>query len=644
MLMLVSVVSAKADDAPKAPDLPAAPKASALVTDGTVEQYLYNVGAKGFLIGANDWGTRASIDAAKGYKVNMTLNADGQTYTFKNEAKGGNSMDCQGVDQIWVDGAGRAGDAQWTVTIADDGTFKFGNKNVAGFLSVVPSKNDTKLYMSEASEAQNVWIAVSAADYATYQEAMTQYQNDYAQYEKDYAAWLKENYKVGDELVAISVPMKWEGASGTYGALGMAERYNGGSIAAGDVMTQTIDGLKNGKYNVTIEVAGSYTSGRGFECPTGDGLSVGFANAKEKNLPIVDRGGVGKDQVNVFKFKNVEVTDGTLKYGIKNVKAAGNWYIAKVSSIKMLPEPEAWFDPAKFVGKDYEDFTEEYVPGDDDGKKPSQMAWEQSPVKYKDGTIRYEKTQPEIAAARYEVDDMGNGYIEVKSNDKPVRNYDCQFFMQIPEDLRAKGTKMAINMKVWASADFNAEAQVHKEAGSWTPNAAPKVAFAKDTWKEITTFVTISEEGVQNYVLNLSDTDVSEASITFRIDDVSFEKADKDEWFFVTPITENGTSVSNGWKTETVGEGDEAKENGFYEIVSKASAANAWDTQAFIYIPLDARIVSKKVRFTAKIWADAEFSAAAQAHWAKDGTGYAGEFNKQAKFKANEWNDCEIIF
>ena len=209
VLMFVGMVSALAQPvAPKAPEAPAAPKATALVTDGSVKQYLYNVGAKGFFIGANDWGTRASFSAEKGYWVQITKNATGDTYTLKNEAKGGNSADCQAVDQIWVDGAGRAGDALWTVTANEDGSFKLGNTNVKGFLSVVPSKNDTKLYMSEAEEAQNVWIVVSEEDYAAYQEAVPAYQaalkeyNDaYAQYQIEYAEWFKANYKAGESLL-----------------------------------------------------------------------------------------------------------------------------------------------------------------------------------------------------------------------------------------------------------------------------------------------------------------------------------------------------------------------------------------------------------------------------------------------------------
>ncbi|MBO4215561.1 MAG: hypothetical protein J5888_04435, partial [Bacteroidaceae bacterium] len=321
VLMLVSMVSAQAQA--QEPQAPTAPKASALVTDGSVKQYLFNVGAKGFFIGANDWGTRASFSAEKGYWVSMTAN--GETFTLVNEAKNGNSADCQGVDQIWVDGKDRAGDGKWTITTNADGSFKLGNTNVAGFLSVLPSKNDTRLYMSDAEEAQSVWIAVSEEDYAAYFEAI-------AKYKAEYAAWIKGSAKAGDDIIAAA-PATWEGQSGTYAGFGAAsERYNGGSIAAGDVMTQTIDGLKNGKYTVKLELAGSYTSGRGFECPTGDGLAVAFANDKEENLPIKDRGGVGQGEQDSYSF-DVEVTDGTLKYGIKNLAAAGNWYVARVTSI-----------------------------------------------------------------------------------------------------------------------------------------------------------------------------------------------------------------------------------------------------------------------------------------------------------------------
>lgn len=315
------------------PNKPVAPELTAtspLVTDGSVAQYLYNVEAKAFLVGANDWGTRASFSATTAYPVKMTLNEDGATYTFADQLPNGNwnSLDCSAVDQIWVDGAGRGGDKMWTVTIAEDGSFTIANNNVPnGNLSVVPSKNDTRLYISDAEEAQDVWVALSEEDYKAYIEA-------YNKYLAELDAYNKQNYGVGAELASLA-PATWEGQSGNYGGLAdpAAERYNGGgSVEAGDVLTQTIENLKNGTYQVTLGLAASYTSGRGFECPTGDGLSVGFANEAEANLTVVDRGWVGEGEQTIVTL-TASVVDGTLKYGIKNLAPSGNWYVANVRSI-----------------------------------------------------------------------------------------------------------------------------------------------------------------------------------------------------------------------------------------------------------------------------------------------------------------------
>ena len=149
------------------------------------------------------------------------------------------------------------------------------------------------------------------------------------------------NYEVGDDIIAIA-PTEWEGQTKVYDGLGHTayERYlHGGSIGAGDVLTQTITGLKNGVYAVTLELAASFTSGRGFNCPTGDGLSVAFANETQENLEVIDRGWVSSvSPITIY----ATVTDGTLKYGIRNLFAAGNWYVANVIGIKFLGDEETY--------------------------------------------------------------------------------------------------------------------------------------------------------------------------------------------------------------------------------------------------------------------------------------------------------------
>ena len=299
-----------------------APTASKLATDGTA-QYFYNVEAKGFLVGANDWGTRASIDPQKGYLCRFEKNGD--TYQLATQFNNKwHALDCQSADNIWVDGEGRDGSGLWTYSIYNDGTFTIGNANVDGLLSIVPSTNNTRLYMSEAEDAQSKWIAVAEADFVAYQQ-------DLKGYNKLKDEWMKTNYSVGNDIVNIA-PETWEGQTGTSSG-GRYERYNGsGSIAKGNVLTQTLKGLKNGTYEITLELSASFTSGRGFECPTGEGLVEAFANDKTQPMSVIDRGWVNDDEFDLITFI-VNVTDGVLTYGIRNLAPAGNWYLAKVKSI-----------------------------------------------------------------------------------------------------------------------------------------------------------------------------------------------------------------------------------------------------------------------------------------------------------------------
>ena len=584
VLMFVGMVSALAQPvAPKAPEAPAAPKASAFVTDGSTEQYLYNVEAKGFFIGANDWGTRASFSVEKGYKVRMALNADGQTYTLNNEAKGGNSADCQGVDQIWVDGAGRPGDGLWTVTVADDGSFKLGNTNVAGFLSVVPSKNDTKLYMSEADEAQSVWIAVSAEDYATYLEAVPAYQaalkeyNDaYAQYQIEYAAWLKENYKAGDEL-AILAPATWEGQGGDYGGLAnpSKEKYSGaGSLPAGEVLTQTIEGLKNGKYNVKVEFAGSFTSGRGFECPTGDGLAVAFANTQEENLPIVDRTWVGEGQQNFYNFQNVEVTDGTLKYGIKNVADAGNWYVARLASITMVPEPEVWYNENTFCYKDAANGV----------SRSMELPWVADP------------------------DDAANGCITLSSAANAANDHDLQFMIRGAEydgaDLMkgafAEGIGFKVSFKVKADGNysgclvgsFNSIAATGKDGwkfGNYLENQAVKMDVTTE-WQTVSyTVIANSGDAGKLTAIGFNLADKGGVARTFYFDDVKITRGGS-EWyvnneFHAKDYQDPSATYSDGNNPHPAARYVADAEGGYVEVISNANAGQTYNSQLWIAIP-----------------------------------------------------------
>ena len=124
--------------------------------------YFFNVEAQAFLTKGNDWGTRASITIDDAGLLAKFVPVEGaETFIFQNYSNVWHQFDCQGTDQIWIDGDGRTGYDKWTYTENEDNSFTISNTNVAGYLSVVPSKEDTRVYMSEAAEAQSVWIAVT---------------------------------------------------------------------------------------------------------------------------------------------------------------------------------------------------------------------------------------------------------------------------------------------------------------------------------------------------------------------------------------------------------------------------------------------------------------------------------------------------
>lgn len=158
--------------------------------------------------------------------------------------------------------------------------------------------------------------------------------------------------EVGAEFIdaaPANVKDNWTGATGMLvpnwanaTPYTFAEHYQGSEIAAGVVLSQTIEGLPVGNYEVTLALAASYTSGRGFEAATGDGIAAGFANDSIKGIPVVERTGLAADGANVVTV-TTSTTDGKIVYGLKNIANGGNWYAATVTSIKYVGVPAVEF-------------------------------------------------------------------------------------------------------------------------------------------------------------------------------------------------------------------------------------------------------------------------------------------------------------
>jgi len=126
---------------------------------------------------------------------------------------------------------------------------------------------------------------------------------------------------------------------GTYN--GGVETYQGNTspFSVGDVLYQTItdspNGLPNGIYEVSFYAWENYADHEETEnVKYGDGYAQAFANGSVYNLnSIKNKNGRDFNPANLYTLK-CYVTDGTLKYGVKNVREGGNWVVCKANSLK----------------------------------------------------------------------------------------------------------------------------------------------------------------------------------------------------------------------------------------------------------------------------------------------------------------------
>lgn len=252
---------------------------------------------------------------------------------------------------------------------------------------------------------------------------------------------------------------------------------------------------------------------------------------------------------------SVGFTDFCFNLSDKNgTKTANTFYIDDVRIVVGEEGVADWYVRAEPQASDYEGFTEEYTTD-----PPTQLTvqdWSSGwppknvPAYYDEEKQdpKYEKTKPVRGAARWVAADNG-GYIEVKSNPKPINNYDSQLLIQAwPEPLQVN-QRVTVTMKVQAdAATTGVETQVHKGAGDWTNNAAgDRIDFTvgepteDSQWTEIKRVFAIKNEDLTKagnsiwYVLNLSNG--MEANV-YRFKDIQFSIAPgEDDWYQNNTIT-----------------------------------------------------------------------------------------------------------
>ena len=113
--------------------------------------YLYNKEAGGFLVGANDWNTRASVGGYKGYKVIIKKTEKDGLYYICDSVETQQTVKAMFADNeesIWVDNLNGANVAAWKIEDLGDGTYEItntGNSNATG----APSLAGFKLGVAE---------------------------------------------------------------------------------------------------------------------------------------------------------------------------------------------------------------------------------------------------------------------------------------------------------------------------------------------------------------------------------------------------------------------------------------------------------------------------------------------------------------
>ena len=142
-------------------------------------------------------------------------------------------------------------------------------------------------------------------------------------------AIVKQQTKEGADFTPV-IAYTWVGQSGNYLFQGeyYAERWNG-SLYTGDVLTQTVDGLPNGKYEITLRAAANVAWVTG---NTGDDLTELFANNSKQNITVGSLTALGDNDFNTYTIEGI-VTDGTLTYGLRNIAEGGNWFVIDAQRI-----------------------------------------------------------------------------------------------------------------------------------------------------------------------------------------------------------------------------------------------------------------------------------------------------------------------
>ena len=258
--------------------------------------YIFNVGAKMFLAGGNDWGTHASLNHM-GTKCVLRANSSGENrYSIKTNLPNGLRSDYDGlghngyVDCKYGDDFTTAQGWAWTFEALEDGTYHIINSSNSGANIYLGMTDDDRLQVdtdkSGADNPYNKWLLVTPDEFmalaveATAENPVdlghlihqaTFSQNDFDGNDKG-AAGAELNDSKWERNAGSIFNWKGNDVNGDY----MFEMWN--TASAGKVyLKQVVEGLPAGKY--TVSMTGYYRDGNFESADEGNVRQLAFLYA-----------------------------------------------------------------------------------------------------------------------------------------------------------------------------------------------------------------------------------------------------------------------------------------------------------------------------------------------------------------------------
>lgn len=166
---------------------------------------------------------------------------------------------------------------------------------------------------------------------------------------------LRKNVDMTSRL--SSVPTDWVGVgkqTPTQPYLDGVETYNDNVLPfeAGDVLYQKIENLPNGYYEIVFNAWENFSNWEESAIPYGNHIAQVFANNETQDILVIkDKAGREWDD-NKYTL-SFYVTDGTLKYGVKNIALGGNWAVCRPISLTYIGDsPETAVNEMEVVDEE----------------------------------------------------------------------------------------------------------------------------------------------------------------------------------------------------------------------------------------------------------------------------------------------------